>query len=126
MLLFFNIRPAMVSKHSKLAKRQTRDRYERFASLSSRTAPPPSCQEVGSSSRLLPPRARRRLHRMRRPARRWRSTKAPRMSRLGGSSPSRVVHGLSLLQPASRYLLLNDFGTINICWIYVILRRLNN
>jgi hypothetical protein len=58
----------MVSKHSELVKRQTRDRYGRFASLSSRTAPPslrqevrsssyhstalpPSCQEVRSSSR---------------------------------------------------------------------------
>jgi hypothetical protein len=43
----------MVSKkHLKLTKKQTRDRYGRFASPSNRTAPPPSCmQEVGRSSR---------------------------------------------------------------------------
>jgi hypothetical protein len=40
----------MVSKHLELVKRQTRDHYGRFASLSSRTTPPPLCQEVGSSS----------------------------------------------------------------------------
>jgi hypothetical protein len=48
----------MVSKHSELVKRHARDRYRRFASPSSRTAPPPLCQEVGSSSRrrtTLPP-----------------------------------------------------------------------
>jgi hypothetical protein len=48
---FFNIRSAMVSKHSELVKRQARDHYGRFTSPSSRTAPPPSHQEVGSSSR---------------------------------------------------------------------------
>jgi hypothetical protein len=52
----------MVSKHSELVKRQIRDRYGRFASPSSRqyTAPPPSCQEVGSSSclRTAPPLTR--------------------------------------------------------------------
>jgi hypothetical protein len=51
MLLFFNIRSAMVSKHSELTKRQAQNRYRRFASPSSRTAPPTSCQEVGNSSR---------------------------------------------------------------------------
>jgi hypothetical protein len=34
-----------------LVKKKARDYYERFASPSSRTAPPPSRQEVGSSSR---------------------------------------------------------------------------
>jgi hypothetical protein len=49
---FFNIRSVMVSKHLELTKRQTRDRYGRFASPLSRTASPPSCcQEVGGSSR---------------------------------------------------------------------------
>jgi hypothetical protein len=49
---FFNIRLAMVSKHSELAKRQARDRYRIFASPLSRTTPPPlCCREVGSSSR---------------------------------------------------------------------------
>jgi hypothetical protein len=50
----------MVSKHSKLVKRQTRDRYGRFSSPSSRTAPPPSRQEVGSLShhRTAPPPSR--------------------------------------------------------------------
>jgi hypothetical protein len=49
---FFNIRLAMISKkHSELMKKQTRDGYRRFASLSSRTAPPPSWQEVKSSRR---------------------------------------------------------------------------
>jgi hypothetical protein len=55
---FFHIRPAMVSKHLELVKRQARDRYGRFTSPSSRTAPPPSHrQEVGSSShhRTAPP-----------------------------------------------------------------------
>jgi hypothetical protein len=53
MLLFFNIRSAMISKkHSELANKQARDCYGRFASPSSRTALPPShMQEVGSSSR---------------------------------------------------------------------------
>jgi hypothetical protein len=41
----------MVSKHLQLTKRQARDRYGRFASPLSCTAPPPSCHEVGSSSR---------------------------------------------------------------------------
>jgi hypothetical protein len=41
----------MVSKHSKLTKRQARDCYRRFTSPLSRTAPPPSCHEVGSSNR---------------------------------------------------------------------------
>jgi hypothetical protein len=42
----------MVSKHSELVKRQARDYYGRFASPSSRTAPPLlRRQEVGSSSR---------------------------------------------------------------------------
>jgi hypothetical protein len=50
----------MISKYSKPAKRQARDRYRRFASLSSRTAPPPSRQEVGSYSyrRIAPPLSR--------------------------------------------------------------------
>jgi hypothetical protein len=38
------------------------------------------------------------------------------MSRLGGSSPPRVVQGLFLLRPASCYFLLNDFDAVNICW----------
>jgi hypothetical protein len=46
----------MVSKHSELMKRQTRDRYGRFASPSSCTAPPPSRrQEVGGYSRCTAP-----------------------------------------------------------------------
>jgi hypothetical protein len=48
---FFNIRSVMISKHSELAKRQAQDRYGRFTFPSSRTAPPPSRQEVGSSNR---------------------------------------------------------------------------
>jgi hypothetical protein len=50
----------MVSKHSELTKRQARDHYRRFASLSSCTAPPPSHREVGSSSRhrTAPPPSR--------------------------------------------------------------------
>jgi hypothetical protein len=54
---FFNIRSTMVSKHSLHAKRQARDRYGRFSSPSSRTTSPPSCQELGSSSRrrIAPP-----------------------------------------------------------------------
>jgi hypothetical protein len=48
---FLNIMSGMVSKHPKLTKRQARDRYGRFASFLSRTAPPPLRQEVGSSSR---------------------------------------------------------------------------
>jgi hypothetical protein len=40
--------------------------------------------------------------------------------------PPGVVQGLFLLRPASCYLLLNDFDTVNICWTYVILCRLNN
>jgi hypothetical protein len=50
-LCFFSIRSTIVSKHSLHVKRQARDRYGRFSSPSSRTAPPPSRQEVGSSSR---------------------------------------------------------------------------
>jgi hypothetical protein len=42
-IVFFNIRPVMVSKkHLGLTKKQARDCYGRFASPSSRTAPPPS------------------------------------------------------------------------------------
>jgi hypothetical protein len=44
--------------------------------------------------------------------------KAPRMSGLGGSSPPRVVQGLSLLPLAIMYLLLNDFCCkymLNLC-----------
>jgi hypothetical protein len=50
----------MVSKHSKLAKRQTRDRYGRFASPSSHTGPSPSRHEVESFShhRTAPPPSR--------------------------------------------------------------------
>jgi hypothetical protein len=53
----------MVSKHLELAKRQALDRYWRFASPSSRTTPPPSCQEVGSSShhRTAPPPSRQEV-----------------------------------------------------------------
>jgi hypothetical protein len=40
----------MVSKHSELTKMQARDRYEKFTTPSRRTVPPPSCQEVASSS----------------------------------------------------------------------------
>jgi hypothetical protein len=48
---FFNIRSDMVTKkHSELMKKQARDCYGRFVSLSSLTTPHPSCQEVGSSS----------------------------------------------------------------------------
>jgi hypothetical protein len=47
----FNIRSAMVSKHSKFMKSQALDRYGRFTSPWIRSAPPPSHhQEVGSSS----------------------------------------------------------------------------
>jgi hypothetical protein len=50
--IFSTIRPAMVSKHSELVKRQARDRYGRFVSPINCIAPPPSRhQEVGSSSR---------------------------------------------------------------------------
>jgi hypothetical protein len=58
--------------------------------------------------RRRPRRRRRRPERRlsRRPARRRWTAKAPRMSRLGGSSPPRVVQGLFLL--LIRYLLLND------------------
>jgi hypothetical protein len=48
---FCDISSTMVSKHSKLVKRHARDRYGRFVSPSSRTAPSTSCHEVGSSSR---------------------------------------------------------------------------
>jgi hypothetical protein len=44
--------------------------------------------------------------------------KAPRMSGLGGSSPPRVVQGLSLLVLAFMYALLNDFYCkymLNLC-----------
>jgi hypothetical protein len=51
-IVFFNIRSGIVSKkHSELEKKQARYHYGRFASPSSRTAPPPSHPEVGSSSR---------------------------------------------------------------------------
>jgi hypothetical protein len=52
-----DIRSAMVSKHSELTKRLARDHYGRFASPSSRTAPPPSCHVLGSSilHRTAPP-----------------------------------------------------------------------
>jgi hypothetical protein len=54
---FFNIRSTMVSKHSELLKSQARDRYGRFSSPSRCTAPPPTRQEVGNSSRsrIAPP-----------------------------------------------------------------------
>jgi hypothetical protein len=57
MLLFSPlIRTAMVSKHSELMKMQAQDRYGRFVSPLSMTAPPPSrMQEVGSFSRTAPP-----------------------------------------------------------------------
>jgi hypothetical protein len=44
-------------KHLELTKKQAQDRYRRFTSLSNRTAPPPSCQKVGSFSRrrITPP-----------------------------------------------------------------------
>jgi hypothetical protein len=45
----------MVSKHSELMKRQTRDRYERSASPSSHTAHPPLFHKVGNSSRCTAP-----------------------------------------------------------------------
>jgi hypothetical protein len=55
MLLFFNIRLAMVSKkYSELTKKQARDCYKRFTSPSSyRTAPSPSCQEVSSDDSVV-------------------------------------------------------------------------
>jgi hypothetical protein len=55
--------PAMVSKHSQLVNRLARDRYGRFSSSSSRTAPPSSRQEVGSSSHrhTAPPSSRQEL-----------------------------------------------------------------
>jgi hypothetical protein len=46
---FFNIRSAMVSNHLELTKRQTQDRYGRFASPLSHTSPPSSRQKVESS-----------------------------------------------------------------------------
>jgi hypothetical protein len=49
--IFCDIRSAMVNKNMKLMKRQARDRYGRFTSPLSHTAPPPSRHEVGSSSR---------------------------------------------------------------------------
>jgi hypothetical protein len=61
MLLFLeDIVSAMFSKHSELTKRQARDRYGRFASPLSVTAPPPSRHEVGSSSHrhIAPPPSR--------------------------------------------------------------------
>jgi hypothetical protein len=48
----------MISKHSKLNKKQAQNRYGRFASPSSHTAPPPSRQELGSSSRRTTPPSR--------------------------------------------------------------------
>jgi hypothetical protein len=67
-------------------------------------------------------RLRRRLG-GRRPSRTWwrdglMSANAPRMSRLGGSSPPRVVQDPSLLLLAFMYLLLNDFCCkymLNLC-----------
>jgi hypothetical protein len=50
-VVFCDISSTMVNKHSKLMKRQAWDRYGRFASLSSHTAPPISHHEVGSPSR---------------------------------------------------------------------------
>jgi hypothetical protein len=57
---FFNIIPVMLSKHSELAKKQTQDRYGRFASPSSHISAPPSGQEVESYSRCrtAPPPSR--------------------------------------------------------------------
>jgi hypothetical protein len=47
---FFNIRLVMISKkYSEIMKKQARDRYGRFASPLSRTAPPPLRHEVGIS-----------------------------------------------------------------------------
>jgi hypothetical protein len=50
----------MVSKHLELIKRQGQDHYGRFASPMSRTTPPTSRHEVGSSSRrcTAPPPSR--------------------------------------------------------------------
>jgi hypothetical protein len=48
---FFNIKSTMVNKHSEFAKKQSQDRYGRFASPSSRITLPPSRQEVRSCSR---------------------------------------------------------------------------
>jgi hypothetical protein len=50
-IIFCDFRSAMVSKHSELTKRQTRDHYGRFASPSSHTTPHLSLHEVGSFSR---------------------------------------------------------------------------
>jgi hypothetical protein len=65
------------------------------------------------------PGGRREQRRRRRPERRQRRrAKAPRMSGLGGSSPPRVVQGLSLLLQAFMYLLLNYFCCkyiLNLC-----------
>jgi hypothetical protein len=55
MLLFFNIRPTMVSKHSELVKRQARDCYVRFSSPSSHTAPPPSFDDSSVEMWEVPP-----------------------------------------------------------------------
>jgi hypothetical protein len=51
--VFWEISSAMDSKHSELTKRQTRDRYRRFASPSSRTAPPQKLQTPPHSSSSL-------------------------------------------------------------------------
>jgi hypothetical protein len=62
MLLFFRNRSAMVSKHSKLTKRQAQNYYGWFASPSSRTAPPPSgmrWEAPAAVTPLLLPRATR-------------------------------------------------------------------
>jgi hypothetical protein len=58
--IFCDTRSTMVSKHLELVKKQARDRYGRFASPSSHTAPPPLRHEVGSSShhRTAPPPSR--------------------------------------------------------------------
>jgi hypothetical protein len=82
---------------------------------------------------MLEGRRRRRRRRSRRPERRRRKrskrmrwwwpggpmrAKAPRMFGLRGTSPSRVVQGLSLFLIAIMYLLLNDFCykyMLNVC-----------
>jgi hypothetical protein len=74
--------------------------------------------------RMRPERRRRRRPRERRPSRTWWwpdgliRAKDSRMSRLGGSSPSRVVQCLSLQLLVFMYLLLNDFYCkymLNLC-----------
>jgi hypothetical protein len=48
--VFSTLGSVMVNKHSKLVKRQARDRYGRFSSPSSYTAAPPSHQEEAPSN----------------------------------------------------------------------------